>query len=122
MKTKLLILPVLSLVPSFALAQGNPSTPTDFKSFLGLLGDFIDMAIPILVALTLLVFFWGLAKFILAVSGDEKAIQGGKDLMKWGIVALFVMTSVWGIVAFFSSDLFGPGIGVPQLPVSEQSN
>lgn len=70
------------------------------------LGGLINTAIGVVVALALLAFFWGLAKFIFKVGGDEKAEDEGKRIMKWGLVALFVMVSVWGIVRFLEEAIF----------------
>jgi K+-transporting ATPase A subunit len=89
--------------------------PTTFAEFLDLLGSIIQSLIPIIVALTLLVFFWGLTKLIRG-SADAKAVEEGKELMKWGIVGLFVMISVWGIIALFTADIFGTAPGIPQFP------
>lgn len=65
--------------------------------------------------LAVLVFFWGLAKFIFQ-AGDSKSHESGKELMKWGIITLFVMISLMGILSFLSGELgFGP-VGIPLLP------
>ncbi|MBN2094019.1 MAG: hypothetical protein JW740_01460 [Candidatus Zambryskibacteria bacterium] len=58
--------------------------------------------IPIAFTLALLLFFWGVVKYIWSV-GTEK--EQGKKVMVWGIVALFVMSSVWGLVAFLRIEL-----------------
>lgn len=68
-------------------------------------GSLIDRLIGIVVAIALFAFFWGLAKFIFRVGGDEKAVEEGKRIMKWGLIALFVMVSVWGIVIFMQRAL-----------------
>jgi len=52
--------------------------------------DYVNQIVLILVAGSLLVFVWGVAKFILS-AGDEKKVAEGKTLMFWGVVALFVM-------------------------------
>ena len=77
-------------------------------------GGLIDQAgtlvnqLTILVAgVALLVFFWGLAKFILKIGGDAKAVAEGKQLMIWGVIALFVMVSIWGIIYFIGGEIFG---------------
>ncbi len=57
----------------------------------------VDRAIPVVVGLALLVFLFGLLKF-LASAGNEDAIKDGRRLMAYGVVALFVMVSVWGLV------------------------
>ncbi|MDP2705290.1 MAG: hypothetical protein Q8O71_02745 [bacterium] len=65
--------------------------------------------IYVIFSFALLMFFWGLAKFI-ASAGNDKSIADGKRLMLWGVIALFVMASVWGIVAFLqdSFDITDP--------------
>ena len=60
------------------------------------------MLIPVLIALALVVFFWGLVKYI--QSGKAK---GGKDIMIAGLVGLFIMVSVWGIIKVAQNTLFG---------------
>ncbi len=67
--------------------------------------NIVDFLIILVAAISLLAFMWGLAKFIFKVGGDEGAIEEGKNLMKWGLIALFVMLSVWGIIRFFQGEL-----------------
>ena len=78
-------------VPFFALAAATAA------GMLRVFGNLIQIATPIVVALALLAFFWGLAVFIFNTS-DEKKRKGGLQIMIWGIIALFVMVSVWGII------------------------
>ncbi len=59
--------------------------------------------IPIAALLALLFFFYGLANFLR--SGGEKDAEKGRSLIIWGIVALFVLFSVWGIIKFAQSEL-----------------
>jgi hypothetical protein len=54
------------------------------------------------------------ARFIKS-AGNEKEIKDSKNLVIWGIVGLFVLFSVWGIVAFIRNE-FGFGSGVPLIP------
>jgi hypothetical protein len=89
-KIAVLGLGVVALTPAVALAA-------DLNSVLDTIGDLIGTATPIIVALALLFFFYGLAKYILN-SGDEEKKSEGKGIMIWGIIALFVMVSVWGLV------------------------
>ena len=56
--------------------------------------------------MALLAFFWGLAKYIFHSNDEEKKAEG-KNIMIWGIVALFVMASVWGIVKFIGDAVLG---------------
>ena len=69
----------------------------DLFGILDILADLINLATPIVVALALLYFFWGLATFILN-SGDEQKRKEGRNIMIYGLLALFIMVSVWGII------------------------
>ncbi|OHB17896.1 MAG: hypothetical protein A2544_01390 [Candidatus Zambryskibacteria bacterium RIFOXYD2_FULL_43_10] len=90
---------------------------TGIKDLITAVGGLINPLIVILVGVALLVFFWGLAKFIFRVGGDEKAVEGGKRLMIWGLLALFVMISVWGIIRFMQNALLLPLPGSGGSPI-----
>lgn len=53
-------------------------------------------------ALAVVAFLFGMVKFIWAArNGDAgKGVENGKQFMLWGLIALFVMFSVWGIIIF----------------------
>jgi|SRR3989344_362310 len=93
------------------------TTPSDFDDLACLLiYDIINPLTYVLMMIALLVFFWGIMKVIYA-AGDAKKIEEGKKFILWSIIALFVMVSVWGILNFVYSDLFGgSGFGYTQLP------
>ena len=61
------------------------------------LNNLIGLLAGVLVALALTVFLWGMVVFIANSANDEKRAQGKKKMV-WGIVALFVIVSVWGLV------------------------
>lgn len=75
-----------------------------FQDLISAGNNMIDSLIFVFVALALLVFFWGLVKFI-TKAGDEKSVEEGRNTMVWGLIALFVMISVWGIVNLMGSEL-----------------
>ena len=75
----------------------------------------VNFAIPVIFALGLIVFLWGLLKFLTA-AGSEDAASEGKRLMIWGVIILFVMTAVWGLVGIVA-QFTGVSAGtVPTLP------
>jgi len=88
---------------AFAAACYFAGTPQNFRGLVCLFIDLISTAIPIVGGLALLAFFWGLAKFILN-AGSESGREEGKEVMKWGIIALFVMVSIWGIIYFLQVE------------------
>jgi hypothetical protein len=82
--------------------------------------NLIRLLIPLVIALTLLSFMWGLAKFI-GKAGDSKSHEEGKNLMKWGLVGLFVMLSLFGILRFAYDDVgFNGSLGIPLLPTGQE--
>ena len=64
----------------------------------------VNRLIPLMAGLALLVFFYGLFQSI-AKAGDKAGVEAGKNLMVWGVIALFVMLSAWGLVKFIQSGL-----------------
>jgi hypothetical protein len=108
---KKLILSALVFMPMLASAQLS-----NVESLMRSIGRLVDIALPIVVGIALLGFFWGLAKFIFA-AGDEGKRDEGKKVMIWGIVGLFVMVSVWGLVRFIGSALqIQEGANTPNIP------
>jgi hypothetical protein len=91
---------------SFAALDGIKGFLTAFKT------SIIDKLIPIIFGLSLIYFFWGISQFILN-SADQKKRDEGKSKIIWGVVALFVFVSLYGILALMGTILgIGPG-GVP---------
>ncbi len=65
--------------------------------------DLINVVMPFIISLTLLYFMWGL--FQMVRSTDGSAREEARGYVIWGIVALFVMVSVWGLVNVLVSTL-----------------
>lgn len=111
---KKVIIATLAFAPAFVFAQqlGN------IESLVSSIGRLVGIALPIVVGIALLAFFWGLVKFIFA-QGNEEAKTDAKKIMLWGLIALFVMVSVWGIVRFIGNAFDiqqGDTIEVPSVP------
>ncbi len=69
--------------------------------------------IPLIFALALAMFVWGVVQFV--INNDEEAKkEKGKQFMIWGIVALTVMISVWGLVNILGTT-FGIEYAIPQV-------
>jgi len=116
---------IVFLFPFVTLAQNEElgALPTQLGDAIYRYGSIINSLTLIVSGLALLFFFWGLAKFILgAGDGGDKDNKGsrseGKKLMLWGVIALFVMSAVWGIVSFLTGSILGdrPGANPSALP------
>jgi len=65
--------------------------------------------IGVLLALALLFFAWGLAEFILRSDSDEGR-ETGRQHMLWGILGIFVMVAVIGILRIITNTF---GVDLP---------
>lgn len=68
--------------------------------------------IPLIISLAIAMFMFGIVKFI-ANGDDETKRKEGRQFMLWGIIGLFVMLAIWGILQVLTST-FGFSFGVPQ--------
>lgn len=92
--------------------------PTDLRSLVDIFLELARVTVPVLAGLALLVFLWGLARFIFNIGESDKNLEDGKKLIVWGLIALFIMAAFWSILAFAYRDVgftrpFGPPILLP---------
>ena len=59
--------------------------------------EIINPIIEILFGLAIAFFFWGIIEFILNADNEDKRTTG-KQHMIWGLVGLFIMAAVAGII------------------------
>lgn len=100
---------ILMVLPGIAWAAS--SLADIFK----VIDDLILLAVQIGFALAVVAFFWGLALYIFK-AGDTSANARGLQLMIWGIIALFVMASVWGLVALLQETIGIDNSNAPSYP------
>ena len=87
-------------------------------SLLSLVGTIITTLVPIAIGLAVVVFLFGVIKYVTAGDSEDKRSEG-RQLMLWGIIGLFVMVSVWGLVMVINSTtgVTQGGTGtIPNLP------
>lgn len=95
----LLVLVFSLLVSPFLASAQLKETKSFFTELLSLVSNVL---IPLVFTLALLLFFWGMVKYIYSAGTDK---QKAKDIMIWGVIALFVMSSIWAIIYFVSDQL-----------------
>jgi len=97
----------LSLVvfsPILALASGD-SLNTLIINTARLIQDGV---IPVVIGLALLTFLWGVMKY--GTSRDEASRKESIAIIINGIIVLFVMVSVWGLVAILQATFGTSGV------------
>ena len=106
MKCMRVLLPLAGLfLPGLVLAA-----PRTFLDLSGLIVTILNNATAVLIVAGIVVYFYGVSTNILSFSDDgwEKV----KSYFVWGIIVLFVMVSIWGILRLLQSTIFG-GAGTP---------
>lgn len=83
----------------------------DLFETLKIILDLVKKSIPLVIAFAVLYFLWGARKYITAIDGDDQ--KEAKDMIVHGIIILFVMVSVWGLVNLIVSTF---GVGPTNLP------
>jgi len=97
-----------------SLPQASCGSITNFQGLVTCIAGLINDVIYLLIGIAVLLFIAGLIKYITA-GGDEKQVAEAKHYIIFGIVALFVMTSVWGLVSILTNTFFSGGVAIPQL-------
>ena len=80
------------------VTRSSPTTSaTNFRSLLAILQNVIDAVIPFLVGLAVMLIIYGILSFISKAADEEKRTEA-KNFIIWGIIGIFVMVSIWGLV------------------------
>jgi heme/copper-type cytochrome/quinol oxidase subunit 2 len=81
----------LSLTPMLVFAA------TDIPAVIDTIMRVLNVVIPLIIAIAVVVFLVGVVKYITA-GGDEEKRKEARNVMIYGIIGLFVMVAVWGLV------------------------
>ncbi len=95
---KKIISAAISLAPSLAFAQ-QINNVNDLTRTLTSIGNVV---IEILIAFAIIYIIFNVIRFIMAADKPEDRNSIGKAIL-WGIVGLFVILSIWGLVRILTS-------------------
>ncbi len=85
--------------------ENTAAVASTFPGLINYIIGVIQMAIPILVAAAIVIYFYHAGVGVYK-SGQAEARQKLKQNLLWGAVILFVMISVWGLVLLLENSLF----------------
>ena len=93
-------MPAVLLTPLFAMAA-------DFEPDLGYIDSVFSqistiissVLIPLVLALALLLFIWGVIQYFILGADDQEKRETGRAYMLYAIIGLVAIVAVWGIVA-----------------------
>ena len=107
---KFIPLAMLLAAPSLALAQLE-----NVQSLTTAFGGIIDTLMPIAFTLVFVVFFWGVAMYVVK-AGDEEAQKKAKSIMIYGVIGIAIVASIWGIVAWLQAAFGVSGTSSGDIP------
>ena len=81
------------LLPAVAFAQYSV---TNSSSLFDAIRSILNAVIPIIIALAVVYILWGIVQSF--VKGGDEERKAGHMKILYGIIALFIMISIWGLV------------------------
>ena len=104
---------IWSLAP-FVLLAAEPVK--DLGEFIQIITNIIARSvIPLIFTLAFAFFVWGVVQYVLN-DADEAKKEKGKSFMVWGVIALTVMFTVFGLVKVLGDTFRLDTKFIPQLP------
>lgn len=87
--------PVLVAAQWYGDGGADKSTVQGLVNFITV--DILNAVVALLSGLAIVYFIAGMVRFIKAAD-NEQARESGKNMMIYGVIGLFVLVSVWGLV------------------------
>jgi len=106
---KFIYISILSLTPFISSAQN----PQNLNEIILMVVVILNALIPVLIGLAVLLFIWGVLRYYISDSSNTK--KEAVKIIGYGIVSIFVMVSLWGLVFViansFNLNINGSGSG-----------
>jgi len=96
-------------IPFVALAQ-----TTDIPELIGVFQGILNTLVPFIIGLAFIWFIWGVFRYVTAAGPEDK--DKARDTIIFGLLGLFVIVSVWGLVNVLTGS-FGIETGGTLEPV-----
>jgi hypothetical protein len=106
---RILAAPSFSLVPFTlpALAFAQTSGATTFQALANTVVKILNAGAILMIVGALVVYFYSIAGNLFRMNQGEASGEDLRKTLLWGIVVLFIMVSIWGIIQFLQYSLFG---------------
>ncbi|OGG56806.1 hypothetical protein A3D71_01010 [Candidatus Kaiserbacteria bacterium RIFCSPHIGHO2_02_FULL_55_20] len=109
----------LALVLLAAPTVASAAAPRTFLDLSNVVVVILNNATAVLVVAGIVVYFYGVSTNILNFS--DEAGEKLKAYFFWGIIVLFVMVSIWGILRLLQNTIFGGSSANPTTGSSVQN-
>jgi len=111
-----LMFALYAILPIAVSAQEFDGSGDIAGFFDGIMAFINDILIPLVFALALIVFMWGMFRFFILGGHNEDDKEKGKSLMLWAIVGFVLMVSIFGVVNLIAGGLGFSGENLDNLP------
>lgn len=109
-KIKKLIPLGLAFAPFIAFAV------EDIQSLISVIGDILVNVVPLLIGIAVIVFLIGVIRYVTVGREEEEKRASARNMMIYGIIGIFVMVSVWGLVNILGGTFdLNPDVQDPDL-------
>ncbi len=89
-----------------------------FSDIVFIVVKLLEVVVYALMSFALLVFLYGLTRYMLG-AGDDSKREESRTYIIYGIIGLFVMVAMWGLVGVLTSTFIQTGgVGIPVLNVN----
>lgn len=109
MRGPLQTIAALALLVSPTVAAA--AAPRTFQELAYLIVMFLDNATAVLIVLGVVIYFYGISTNILKFG--NKGMELVRSYFFWGIIVLFLMVSIWGVLRLLQETIFGNSGYVP---------
>ncbi|PIR58031.1 MAG: hypothetical protein COU71_00890 [Parcubacteria group bacterium CG10_big_fil_rev_8_21_14_0_10_38_31] len=79
------------------------ASAASLESVVGNIQALVNLILPLLISVALIVFIVGVIKYITAGADEEKRKEARNTII-YGVIGLFAIVSVWGLVAMLQSS------------------
>lgn len=96
---------IARFIPAITAFAPMVAMAATFGGIINTISNIISAIVPLLIAIALVVFIWGVIKYITAGDDAEKR-SAARNTIIYGIIGLFAIVAVWGLVNVIA-DTFG---------------
>lgn len=100
---------LVTLAAFFPCAASAQTAPTTFAGLAAIAVNVISILTGLAMGVGVFYYFLGMAK-TMSESGSAKGWSRLRDQAVWGVLAIFVMVAVWGLLRVIALSLFGTSI------------
>ena len=99
--------------------DGSFNTSNTFLYALCRIGLILNTIVPIIIVLGVVYFMYGVISY--AIAKDDEAKTAGRGAMINGLIALLVITSIWGLIAMLKNTFGVTSSKIIQVPCIESA-